>query len=516
MSSAEQPWWSRRPYALLLVLLAAVPMLWPDVPPVVDLPGHIGRYAVQLASPDSPLRHFFAYRWDVIGNLGVDLLVMPLAPLIGLEPAVKLIMLLIPALTVAGMLLVAREAHGELPPTAGFALPLAYGYPFQFGFANFVLSMALALLAFALWLRLGRTERLRLRAGLFVPIGIALWFVHSFGWGVLGLLAFSAELVRRREGGLGWLGAAIGAGVAVLPIAPPLLLMLAWRSGHVAGVTRDWFNFAAKMRYLHDVLKNDGAAFDFGSMLFMLTLVGAGLFWPGLKRSLLLTIAFWILVVTYVALPRIVLGSAYADMRLAPYMLAMMILAINPVTRSPRIRGAIAIAALAFFGARMAAQTATYVRIDRIWDEQLAAVAHIPRGARVFSLVNLSCMSRPYANRMDHLSALAIGRREAFVNGQWEMPGAQLLRITYRVPGGLGGDPSQIVRPPHCRQRGTSHYPQVLAQLPRGAFDYLWLIDFPANEWPRDPGFEPVWTTTRGALYRMVPDRKIAPLTRSS
>ena len=94
-----------------------------------------------------------------IGNLGVDLLMMALAPLIGLEPAVKLIVLAIPPLTVAGFLWVAREVHGRVPPTAYFAIPFAYGHPFMFGFVNFALSMAFAFLAFGLWLRLGRLGR---------------------------------------------------------------------------------------------------------------------------------------------------------------------------------------------------------------------------------------------------------------------------------------------------------------------------------------------------------------------
>ena len=46
--------------------------------------------------------------------------------------------------------------HGRIPPTAFFALPFIYGYPFLFGFVNFALSVALAFLAFGLWLRLGR------------------------------------------------------------------------------------------------------------------------------------------------------------------------------------------------------------------------------------------------------------------------------------------------------------------------------------------------------------------------
>ena len=66
----------------------ALPLLWPDVPPLLDLPGHMGRYRVQLDLATSPdLQQYFGFHWQVIGNLGVDLLVELLAPLIGLETA---------------------------------------------------------------------------------------------------------------------------------------------------------------------------------------------------------------------------------------------------------------------------------------------------------------------------------------------------------------------------------------------------------------------------------------------
>ena len=178
---------------MLLALLAMLPLLWPTIPPLVDLPGHMGRYRVQLDYADSAtLRNFYSFKWNLIGNLGVDLLIIPLSKIFGLELGTKLIVMSIPAMMVAGLLWIAREVHGEVPPTAMFALPLAYGHPFMFGFVNFALAMALALLAFALWLRLARQGRLKLRAALFVVIGPVLWITHTFGWGTLGVLAFSA------------------------------------------------------------------------------------------------------------------------------------------------------------------------------------------------------------------------------------------------------------------------------------------------------------------------------------
>src|SRR5436190_15129497 len=117
-------WWEKRWTVAALMLLSVLPLLWPDVPPLLDLPGHMGRYRVQLDLASSPdLQQYFGFDWQVIGNLGVDLLVEMLAPLIGLEAAVKLIMLAIPPLTVGGLFWVAYEVHRRIPPTVMFAAP---------------------------------------------------------------------------------------------------------------------------------------------------------------------------------------------------------------------------------------------------------------------------------------------------------------------------------------------------------------------------------------------------------
>ena len=176
------------------VLISAVPLLWPAVPPLTDLPGHLGRFRVMLDGDAGPLAAWYRFRWMLVGNLGVDLAVRALAPVLGLLPAVKAVVIATVMLTVAGTLWIAREVHGRVTPWAIAALPLAYNYAFHFGFVNYLLAMALALNAFALWLRLGQLARYRLRAALFVPVALAIWLAHVVGWGMLGLFVLGAEL----------------------------------------------------------------------------------------------------------------------------------------------------------------------------------------------------------------------------------------------------------------------------------------------------------------------------------
>jgi hypothetical protein len=502
-------WWNSRWFLALLLLIALVPLVLPTVPPLTDLPEHMGRYRIMLADAADPLRRdYFTYEWAFIANLGVDLLVIPLTPIFGLEPAVKLIVMGIVALTVSGTFWIAHEAHGRVPPTAIFALPLAYSFPFLWGFVNFLLSMALALNAYALWLRLGRQERFRLRHSLFVPIGVLLTTAHIFGWAVLCLLALAAETVRARDAGNTILMSIWRGGWACLSLAPPLLLLVLWRSGDAKGANGDWFDWHAKYVYLLSSLRNTWMDVDLASVYLLAGLVVTGLAGLWLRMSRALGIATVLLIIAYVMLPRILLGSAYADMRLAPYLFLVGVAALTLRSASRWQAAAVATIATAFFVGRIALLTQSFAAQGRANEQQLQALNHVKPGSRVFVQVSLRCTAYWTTSRMDHLGAMAIVRRGAFANGQWTDAGAQLVRIKYAPAKGYAEDPTEILRPDRCRQSRAKRYPDGLNNLPRNAFDYAWVIDWPRARWNSFPGLEPVWTGERkGILYRVIPDQ---------
>src|SRR5689334_12291412 len=358
-----RPWWESRLCLVLVVLATMIPLLYPPIPPLVDLFGHMGRYRVELDLHHSPwLQQYYNYHWAAIGNLGVDLLVMPLGKLLGLEPAVKLIVLAIPPLTAIGFLWVAREVHGRIPPTGFFALPFIYGFPFLFGFVNFALSVALAFLAFGLWLRLGRLDRTVLREWLFVPISLVVFFTHTYGWGLLGLMCFSAESVRLHDKGRTWWRAGLEAALRTSVMALPLLVMLIWRSETHGGQSYGWFEWKMKWRWIYSALRDRWKWFDIGSLavpvLVFLYAIGNRIFGRTLTLSRNLVFSAMVLAVSFVILPRIVFGSAYADMRLVPYLMAVAILAIR--YRGPEHRktaNVLAAIGLLFFATRTVANT---------------------------------------------------------------------------------------------------------------------------------------------------------------
>lgn len=500
-------WWESPAVVAALIVAATIPLLYPKIPPLVDLFGHMGRYRVELDLAHSPwLQRYYDYHWAAIGNLGVDLLVVPLGKLIGLEPAVKWIVLMIPPLTVAGFLWVADEVHGRIPPTAFFALPFVYGHPFMFGFVNFALSMALAFLAFGLWLHLGRLGRTRLRAILFVPISLIVFFCHTYGWGALGLMCFSAEAVRQHDRGIGWVRAGYNAALHASVMALPIVIMLAWRSEVHGGTTLDWWNWESKFGWLKMALRDRWEWFDIASLWVVGPVLAAAVAFRQLTFSRNLLFTAFVLLICFLTLPRIVFGSAYADMRLLPYVIATAVLAVRfrgKVDR--RLGNVLAVVGLLFCISRLSGTTLSLAIASNDQQAKLAALDHVPTGARVVSLVGFDCRSPWVLPRNSHLGAMVMVRRDGFSNDQWVREGLNLLELKYRKPGYFASDPSELARPNYCRDRGHLQIDQALATLPRDDFDYVWLIDPPEFDPKLVAGLHEVWRGPGSILYRTNP-----------
>lgn len=499
---APTAWW-RHPVVPAVILLASIlPLLAPALPPLTDLPGHVARWHIATAAPDSPLHRYYAVHWSWLGNLGTDLIALALIPLVGPIAAAKLIVLMILLLTGAAMLWLSREVHGRSAPALMFALPFAYGWPFQMGFVNFALAQGLALAALALWLRLGRAGRAGLRAALFLPIGLILWTAHSAGWGMFGLMAFGAELARLRGTGQRWPRAVGGTILACLPLALPVLVMALHRPPDArAGETGDWFNVGAKFLWLISTLRDRWQWFDLLSLAVPLMLIyiaardrrigfSALLGWPALAC-----------IIGFLLLPRLLIGGSYVDMRMMPAIWILALLSIRPPATAELAR-TVALAALAFFALRTAATTASVLIRDGEQQAELQALRALPRGSAVLSLVARPCLT-PWSDiRPDHLPAYAILERDAFTNEQWAIPGQQYLSVRYRQALPFVADPSQLVYPDRCDEQGRS-LSHALATFPRTGFSHVWIIGHRLAR-PRHSGLVTVWSNGRSALYEVV------------
>jgi hypothetical protein len=236
----------------------------------------------------------------------------------------------------------------------------------------------------------------------------------------------------------------------------------------------------------------------------------------GYSRHLGLSVLF--LLAVFLLLPRVVFGSAYADMRLAPYMLAIAVVALRPRPGlSARGAQVLAVAGLAFFLVRMGATTWSYVLYDRSYDRELKALDHVPIGAKLLSFVGETCYNEWTMTRLQHVPGIAMVRRFAYTNDQWSMAGGQLLTVRYKQARGFSHDPSQIVTDTKCPREWWRPVAVSLARFPRHAYDYLWVISPPKYDPRLEAGLIPIWRDpqTRSVLFKIdhnVPAAQLNPV----
>jgi hypothetical protein len=339
---------------------------------------------------------------------------------------------------------------------------------------------------------------------LFFPISLIVFFAHTYGWGALGLLCFSAEAVRQHDRGVGWFRAGVNAAVQASVMALPILITFIWRSEAHGGSTGDWFNWDAKLLWLKTALRDRWRTFDIASVSVMGFVFFEALRNPRLTFSRNLAFSGLVLVVAFVMLPRIIFGSAYADMRLVPYAIAVLLLAVRFRFETTRTLGsALALLALAFAAIRLGSNTVSLASAANDHQAKLEALAEVPEGARVATFYELGCGTQWALPRNSHLGSMVVVRRHGFSNDQWLMEGLNLLDLKYRRAGYFSSDPSNIVRPDRCPDRMHRTIDRSLAELPRDAFDYLWLIDVHSFDPKLTAGMQPVWRNGSSILYRL-------------
>jgi len=240
-----------------------------------------------------------------------------------------------------------------------------------------------------------------------------------------------------------------------------------------------------------------------------LAIVAGLLYWVRLSRSasfdLRAGIAALLSVAFFFILPSWVFGSAFADMRLLPYGLAVGLVAISTAKVGPRELKIAGLVALAFFGVRMAVTSAGYIVQDRVLQAAFPALDKMPKGARVAFFVIKPCAVRWTLPVLDHASGAALARRNAFVNDQWQQPGVNPMIVHYPAGEPFVKDPSHLVQSDAC---GSSALPKVtptLERIPRGAFTHVWIVGYVPERYTVPKDFVEVPGSGSGRLFRIQP-----------
>lgn len=442
--SPRESWW----LGVVLALLSCLPVVLAAYPQMVDYPAHLARYHVMLTQQDSPfLQRYYGFEWRWMGNLGADLLIRPLAALMPLETAGRVIAGIIPPLTGLGILC----AEWALRRRIGLGSLLAFAFIWSpallLGFLNFGLSLALALFAFALWVRM---EGSRWRPWLFMPIGVVVYLAHVSGWGVLGVLVFGYEWQRHKG---------IDAFLKPVPLALPMIGLLAF------GGSRELASYGGhpdvyKWAIWKQAMRGSVEWLDLGS----LWLVGAVL-----VASLALRRFDWrlgwaglIMLVLSLVLPRHIFGGDLVDARMISSGLLVASLALS--WRAPRW---VLLLAAALFLGRLGVTTEFWMRESARTERLLAALDYLPRGAKVASVVVTERRVWAY-NPQEHIGAWSVVRLDALNNSNFALPKVHMLTLRE------GGD--RFIDPYHRLLHRPGKPIDLSRNVPSRAADWLWYV----------------------------------------
>ena len=462
-----------RSTALALIFIALTPFLAVFYPPFPDAIGHLGRYAVQLGfERQSEFALYYSYDLRLIGNMGVDFMVEALGPSWGIERVVKFATILVPVLGVSGLLLTSAGLLGRLSPMLGLSAMFLLNFPFLFGFLNFSLSASICLNLFGIWMLL-RTHPF-LRAALFLPSAFLLYLCHVFGWGMLGLLVFGYEAFGNRPlRPLDWRHL-LSSALKTAPLWLPILHMVLWQGSNPDAETGG-ISIDRKIAALALSLQDRHLILDVAFVAVACLPIIQAFRKDDFVFDSRAVRVFAPLFLGYVIVPNVVFGSAYADVRLAPFVLGFAILAVKPIKAATAIAWGGAI----LFGLRAFLVGYTAYQEEQELREYLPLFDGLERGSALYQINGHSCSQTVVkTNRL--LGAYHIRRNAGYSNATWDMGDSNPLRISHRIPIDYRTDPVAASGAWGCEARELDRPQTLYDRLPRGIFDYVLFVEKPA------------------------------------
>jgi hypothetical protein len=176
--------------ALTLVLIA--PVLAISVPWFCDLFFHMARMAI-LENPDAPyIRDWYRVEWQLLPNLGLDLIVPGMAQVMGTQAATRVFVAATLALIFTGTVALHRAIHRQVMWLPLAACLFVYNWIVFLGFFNFLFGVGLMLWALALWFHC-RQRPIVVRLMIGAVAAIVLYVCHLFALGLFGVAVASGE-----------------------------------------------------------------------------------------------------------------------------------------------------------------------------------------------------------------------------------------------------------------------------------------------------------------------------------
>jgi hypothetical protein len=261
---------------IFLLVLAIGPVFVVDIPAMQDYPNHLARMYILSRDGTAAANPFYQVRWTFNTNLAIEIIVPPLAGLIGVAAATKAFYLISQLLVISGALALERVVKGRLQ-IAPMAVPMMlYSLPFAWGFVNFEFGLGAALWAIAMWLRT-EGQRWVERASIHSIFVMILFAAHLFALGIYGFTVGVHELWRLRSGRASLRETAITLAMLAAP-AVILLGITAILGSSMGGAAMETaWRFDLKPRWISTVLNGYNSSFGLADIILILLILAIAL-----------------------------------------------------------------------------------------------------------------------------------------------------------------------------------------------------------------------------------------------
>jgi hypothetical protein len=486
----------------LLLALSIGPVFAVDVPAMRDYPNHLAVMSVLSRSGTDAANPFYQVAWTFNTNLAMEVVVPPLAQLIGLGAAGKTFLLLSQLLVIGGAMAIERVVKGrfELSPLA--AALFLYNLPFAWGFLNFEFGFGVALCAIAAWLAMEDRAPFA-RACAHCIFVVILFVAHLLALGIYGVTLGVHQLWRLRSGRASVRQTLVDMSVLAAPAVVVLGAMLV-REHAVGGAANatEW-RFDLKPQWIFEVM--NGYSFPL-SVAGMVLIIFAALV---LARRGYLKFAksgAWIaagFAILYVAMPNRLMDTVFDDVRIITAAALIVPGFLQLSFASPAWRRT------AFW----AATGLTFINLALVWwvwlsyrpayAEIIASFDRLAKDSTVL-VADSYPPGKPGGGLGDypfyHAPTLAVAYANALVPSLFTYPGDRpvTLRPAYRQfaqPGFLA--PKITALPDIASGAHDDAYPEYLRSWPK-KYDYIYVVG------PRAPNPMPLVLHELGAGSRFV------------
>jgi hypothetical protein len=336
---------------MLAALLALLfPLTLTELPPLGDFPDHLARgYALAHLADDPALSKVYEAQWGLIPNVAIDLVIPPLLSVVPVFAAGRIVLTMALFLPVIGTIACHRARFGRRSLWPIASVLVACNGAFILGFVNFLISLGVALIGAAAWIRWS-DRRPMLAALATAAAAFLVFFLHAFGSLFLCLLIACdglARAVRQRRNGVAGLLAATRRLAPALPavVVPGGLYLESRLHETQGGVT--WPSLRFELTWLFGPFLNYHLSLDMltGLLVVAFLIACARARWLDAAADGLLALVT--LIVLFAAAPLNMKNAGFIDTRFSVAAGFLLFAAVAPRIPRPRLA---ALATLTFAG----------------------------------------------------------------------------------------------------------------------------------------------------------------------